>query len=73
MTIASLPPSNHINALRSFLQRFRRMRTVPTNQEFAHAEEQLAALESAVRLPPSTQQAPMPTSGDIINQREEEW
>jgi hypothetical protein len=35
--IATLPPSNHVNALRSFIERIRRTRTIPTAQEFAHA------------------------------------
>jgi len=70
--IVSLPPQNHINPLRAFLQRFRRMRAVPSNQEFQHAEEQLRALEATVRLPTHSRTGSMPTSADIINQREEE-
>jgi hypothetical protein len=47
--IVTLPPQNHIAALRSFLQRIRRTRTIPSQQEFAHAEESLVEIEKAVR------------------------
>ena len=71
MTIAQLPPQNHINSLRSFISRIRRTRTIPSQQEFAHAEEALSALEAALRLPKASETASMPTSDDIIKQREE--
>jgi len=48
MSIASLPPSNHINALRAFISRIRRTRSMPSQQEFAHAEEVLTALEKTI-------------------------
>jgi hypothetical protein len=47
MTIATLPPQNHINSLRAFISRIRRTRSVPSQQEFAHAEDSLAELEKA--------------------------
>ncbi len=43
--IVSLPPHNHINALRTFLESFRRMRAVPSNQEFQHAEREMTGNE----------------------------
>jgi hypothetical protein len=46
--IATLPPSDHVNALRSFIERIRRTRTIPTAQEFAHAMDSLRALEGAI-------------------------
>jgi hypothetical protein len=49
MTIATLPPSNHVNALRVFIQRIRRTRTLPTGQELAHAEESLDAIGKHIR------------------------
>jgi len=49
MTIATLPPQNHLNALRSFISRMRRTRSLPSAQEIAHAEESIAALEKAIR------------------------
>ena len=73
MTIAQLPPQNHINSLRSFIGRIRRMRTVPSQQEFAHAEEALSALEAVLRLPKAAETASMPASDDIIKQRDQEW
>jgi hypothetical protein len=51
MTIATLPLANHINALRGFIGRIRRTRMIPTAQEFAHAGDQLRALESANSVP----------------------
>jgi hypothetical protein len=45
--IATLPPQNHINALRLLFSRMRRTRSLPTGQEIAHAEESLRALEAA--------------------------
>ena len=48
MTIATLPPSNHIAAVRSFIERIRRTRTIPGAQEFAHAEDSLCEIEKAI-------------------------
>lgn len=48
MSIATLPPSNHLNALRAFLSRIRRTRYLPSAQEMAHAEESLSALDQAI-------------------------
>jgi hypothetical protein len=52
--IATLPPSNHITALRSFIRSIRRTRAIPSQQEFAHAEEQLRALEEVVKNVPAS-------------------
>jgi hypothetical protein len=49
VTIASLPPQNHVNSLRACIGRIRRTRTLPSQQEFAHAEEALSALERTVK------------------------
>jgi hypothetical protein len=49
MTIATLPPSNHLQAVRSFVERIRRTRTIPTAQEFAHAMDSLAEIEKYIR------------------------
>ena len=49
MTIATLPPSNHITALRTFLRRFRRTGSKPSAQEFAHAEESLDELAKSIK------------------------
>ncbi len=48
-SIATLPPQNHLNALRSFISRMRRTRSLPSAQEIAHAEECIAALEKVIR------------------------
>jgi len=48
MTIATIPPSNHITALRAFIERIRRTRSIPSQQEFAHAMESLGEIETAV-------------------------
>jgi hypothetical protein len=48
MSIATLPPSNHVQALRAFINRVRRTRAMPTQQKFAQAEESLAEMEKAV-------------------------
>ena len=50
MTIANLPPSNHIGSLRMFLSRMRRTRSIPSAQEIAHAEESLREIEKALNL-----------------------
>ena len=71
MTIATLPPSTHVAALRSFIERIRRTRTIPGQQEFAHAIESLQALGDALSSPKSQQTGPMLTADDIIKQREE--
>ena len=47
-SIATLPPQNHLNALRSFISRMRRTRSMPLSQEIAHAEDSIAALEKAL-------------------------
>lgn len=49
MTVATLPPSNHLRAVRAFIERIRRTRTIPSQQEFAHAEDSLRELETAVK------------------------
>ena len=49
-TIATLLPQSHINALRSFIERLRRTRSIPMPQEFAHAAESLQELEKAVKV-----------------------
>ena len=59
MSIAQLPPQNHINALRSFLGRLRRNRSAPSLQEIAHAEDSVGALETSLKTannPPSNNQ-----------------
>jgi len=71
--IVQLPPQNHIDALRSFIGRNRRTRAIPSQQEFAHAEEALSALDAALRLPKAPETASIPTSDDIIKQRDQEW
>jgi len=48
MSIATLPPQNHVNALRSFLNRLRRTKTA-TAQEISHAEDALQALEDGLK------------------------
>ena len=48
MSIATLPPQNHLNALRSFISRIRRTRSLPSAQATAHVEESVAALEKAI-------------------------
>jgi hypothetical protein len=48
MTIAKLPPSNHVQALRSFIQRMLRTRAA-SRQEAAKAEQSLDALASALK------------------------
>jgi hypothetical protein len=51
MNIATLPPSNHINALRAFISLIRRTKSVPSAQELAHAEDSVRALETAISMP----------------------
>jgi len=48
LSIATLPPSNHLNAIRTFLSRIRRTQSLPSAQEMAHAEESLALLGKAL-------------------------
>jgi hypothetical protein len=48
MTIATLPPSNHLNAIRAFVSQMRRTWSLPTAQEIAHAEDSIAALDRAI-------------------------
>jgi len=48
MTIATIPPSNHIYAIRSFISRIRLTRSIPSQQEFAHIEESLVEIEKAI-------------------------
>jgi hypothetical protein len=48
MTIATLPPSSHLAALRSFIERVRRTRSIPSQQEFQQALDSLQALESTI-------------------------
>ncbi len=47
--IATLPHSNHIQTLRMFHQRIKRTRSIPSQQEFSHAEEALRELETALK------------------------
>lgn len=49
MTIATLPPSNLISVLRTFLTRLKRSRSAQTAQEIAHAEDVLNELEKVVK------------------------
>jgi hypothetical protein len=49
MSIATVPSSNHISGLLIFISRIRRTRTIPSQQEFAHAQESLDELEKARR------------------------
>jgi Putative transposase len=48
MSMATLPPSNHLNALRAFVSRIRRMRSLPSAREMAHGEESMAELDGAL-------------------------
>ena len=48
MSIATLPPSNHVNAIRAFIERIRRTKTLPNAQEIAHAQESLGELEKTI-------------------------
>jgi hypothetical protein len=50
MTIATLPPSVHIRAIRQVLDRMRRTTTygMPTRDELAHATESLNQLEAHI-------------------------
>lgn len=50
MSIAQLPPQNHIQLLRTFIQKMLRTRAA-SRQEAAQAEEHLDALASALKSP----------------------
>jgi hypothetical protein len=51
MSIAELPPQNHINSLRSFIGRIRRTRIAPTRDELDHADDMVNALEAVLKKP----------------------
>jgi hypothetical protein len=49
--VATLPPSNHVQHLRKFLDSLRRSRAAPL-QEIAHAQESIAELERVIKEQP---------------------
>jgi hypothetical protein len=55
MPVATLPPSVHIGIIRAYIDRMRRTKAVPSQQETQHALDSLAQLEVATKRPPAAQ------------------
>jgi hypothetical protein len=67
MTVATLPPSNNIRALRSFLDKIQRTRAVPGREEIKHALDMLQGLETVISSarPASVVKDPWPLPGEM--------